>query len=90
MLPVDEQAELQEHDVASEDELLDEMDGDDVDEDIKSSRFVHEQPIHAVPLYSLLSSDKQAKVGWDQDKNLEKRRKTWEIPDFHPFFEPID
>ena len=63
ILPVDEQAEIHEEDNLSGDEFMDDSEGEDDElEDMSTSSFAHEQPMHVLPLYSLLSSDKQAKV----------------------------
>ena len=63
ILPVDEQAEIHEEDHLSGDEFMDDSEEDEDElEDKNTSRLAHEQPLHVLPLYSLLSSDKQAKV----------------------------
>ena len=62
-MPVDEQAEIHEEDNFSGDELMDDSEEDEEElKDKNTSRFAQEQPMHVLPLYSLLSSDKQAKV----------------------------
>ena len=53
---------MEEEEPTSGDEFMDNVEEDEESEDISTSRFVHEQPLHVLPLYSLLSSDKQAKV----------------------------
>ena len=60
-VPVDEEAELHEANNQSDDELSDGAEHGDDDGQL-SKVVAPKQPLYVLPLYSLLASDRQAKV----------------------------
>lgn len=62
-MPLDEEAELGDEDGTEDEEELSDVGGADTDdEDHVPKASAHETPMFVLPLYSLLSGDKQAKV----------------------------